>query len=276
MNQRLSETMMSWKRFWFVPVILAFVMTAFAGAVQAGEPDEQGGWEFKAALYLWALSLEGDVTVKGQKSDVDVGFDDILDELNFAGMIAFSGRKGHWGFWGDVIYANLGHSTDIGGIIRVDPDMDMLMLTGGGSYRLGTWALSDAPGKEVPTVAVDALLGVRYTYLDLKLDFDLFPDPKGDEGWVDPLIGVRSPWALSKRWDLSLGGDIGGFGVGSDFTWHAFGLVGYRFGLFGEDNAQIFGGYRAFSQDYDTGSGADKFEWDVIMHGPILGLSISF
>lgn len=267
---------MSRKRFWVFPVIIAFIMTAFAGAVQASQPDEQGGWEFKTALYLWALSVEGDVTLKGRKSDVDVGFGDILDELNFAGMLAFSGRKGHWGFWGDVIYANLGNATHIGGIIRVDPDMDMLMLTGGGSYRLGTWAFSDAPGKEVPTVALDALVGVRYTYLDVKLDFDLLPDLRGDEGWVDPLIGVRSLWHLSKRWDLSLGGNVGGFGVGCDFTWHAHGLVGYRFGLFGEDNAQIFGGYRALSQDYDTGSGLDKFEWDVIMHGPILGLSISF
>ena len=94
---------MSRKRFWVFPVIIAFIMTAFAGAVQASQPDEQGGWEFKTALYLWALSVEGDVTLKGRKSDVDVDFGDILDELNFAGMLAFSGRKGHWGFWGDVI-----------------------------------------------------------------------------------------------------------------------------------------------------------------------------
>jgi hypothetical protein len=175
-----------------------------------------------------------------------------------------------------VIYANLGHTTHIAGIIGVDPKMNMLMLTGSGFYRLATWALSDRPGKEVPSVAVDALVGVRYTYLDVNLDIDFFPDRKGDQGWVDPLIGVRSLWHLSKRWDLSLAGDVGGFGVGSDFTWHADGLIGYRFDLFGEENAQVFGGYRALSQDYDTGSGFDKFEWDVIMHGPILGLSISF
>jgi hypothetical protein len=278
MNQRLSESMRSWKRFWVLPVIVAFIMTAFAGAVQAGEPDERGGWEFRTALYMWALSLEGDVTVKGQKSDVDVGFDDILDELNFAGMLAFSGRKGNWGFWGDAIYANLGHTTHIGGIIRVrvDPDMNMLMLTGGGSYRLGNWVLSDRPGKEVPTVAVDALVGVRYTYLDITLDFDLLPDPKGDQDWVDPLVGARSLWALSKRWNLSLAGGVGGFGVGSHFTWHAHSLVGYRFDLLGEDNAQVFGGYRALYQDYTDGSGVDKFEWDVTLHGPILGLSIHF
>lgn len=36
-------------------------------------------------------------------------------------------------------------------------------------------------------------------------------------------------------------------GVGADFAWSAFGLIGFRFGLFGEDNARVFAGYRALS-----------------------------
>jgi hypothetical protein len=38
----------------------------------------------------------------------------------------------------------------------------------------------------------------------------------------------------------------------------------------------VIAGYRALSQDYDDGSGADRFEWDVTLHGPLLGLSIGF
>jgi len=34
--------------------------------------------------------------------------------------------------------------------------------------------------------------------------------------------------------------------------------------------------HRARYQDYTDGSGADKFEWDVTLHGPILGLAIGF
>ena len=47
----------------------------------------------------------------------------------------------------------------------------MEFLTAGGFYRLGTWDLSDAPAKEVTTVAVDVFAGARYTYLDMELDF---------------------------------------------------------------------------------------------------------
>jgi hypothetical protein len=93
---------------------------------------------------------------------------------------------------------------------------------------------------------------------------------------VDPLVGARAHFHLSERWSLSLEGNVGGFGVGSDFAWHASGAIGYRFSLFGEDNARLLGGYRALSQDYETGSGDDKFEWDVTLHGPIVGLAIAF
>ena len=64
--------------------------------------------------------------------------------------------------------------------------------------------------------------------------------------------------------------------MASDFTWHAGGLVGYRFDLFGEKDAKFIGGYRALSWDYEDGSGLNKFEWDVTLHGPILGLVIAF
>jgi hypothetical protein len=54
------------------------------------------------------------------------------------------------------------------------------------------------------------------------------------------------------------------------------GLEGYRFDLLWEKDAKLFGGYRALSRDYQEDSGMDKFEWDVVMHGPILGLGITF
>lgn len=75
---------------------------------------------------------------------------------------------------------------------------------------------------------------------------------------------------LSDRWDLSLRGDIGGFGIGSDFTWQMTALLGYRFPLFGADATAAIG-YRILDQNYDDG-----FEWDMTLHGPVLGLGIRF
>lgn len=264
-------------RILFILVMVVFIFSPFAPAVATEEkPGSQSGWEFQAAPYLWAIALNGDATVKGQEADVEVSFSDIWDELNIALMLEYEARKGHWGLWGNTIYANLGKSNaDVDGI-KIEPTAKVLWQGAGGFYRLGTWDLAESSGKNTPSVTVDTYLGVRYTYLDLSLDIKGFDNVDGDKHWVEPLAGVRTQWALSEKWAINLAGDIGGVAFGSDFAWDAFGLVGYRFNLFGEDNARAFAGYRALSQDYTDGSGDDKFKWDVTLYGPVLGLVINF
>ena len=153
----------------------------------------------------------------------------------------------------------------------------------GGFYRLGTWDLANHAGDKTPSVTVDTYFGARYTDLDVEIDYkfdgifrSFRNDVSKDKSWLEPLIGARTIWDLSERWTLTLAGDIGGIVAGSDFAWNAVSLMGYRFSLFAEKDAGILAGYRALSQDYDDGSGNDKFEWDVTLHGPILGLLVQF
>lgn len=51
---------------------------------------------------------------------------------------------------------------------------------------------------------------------------------------------------LTDRWSLRLAGDVGGFGVGSDFTWAAQGLLDYRLPL-GRFDTVLGVGYQALS-----------------------------
>ena len=285
MNQKLFGLLQPKKSLLFL-MIVAFMMAALAPSVTAEEKPAESGWEFHIAPYLWAISMDGNAGVKGLDFDVDMPFSDIWDQLNFALMLAYEARKGPWGLWGDTIYANLGDDNVGGprGLTNIEPTVKVFWQGLGGYYRLGTWDLSNAPGKpgkKTPTVTVDTYAGLRYTYLDLKLDFkgifrNRVNDVSDHKSWVEPLVGARTIWGLSERWTVTLAGDIGGFGMGSDFAWDAFGLIGYRFGLFGEDNARVLAGYRALSQDYTDGSGRDKFKWDITMYGPILGLDIGF
>jgi hypothetical protein len=38
----------------------------------------------------------------------------------------------------------------------------------------------------------------------------------------------------------------------------------------------ILAGYKALGQDYETGSGPQRFRWDTVMHGPVLGFTVRF
>ncbi len=75
---------------------------------------------------------------------------------------------------------------------------------------------------------------------------------------------------IADKWSLSLYGDIGGFGVSSDFTWQGFGLIDFQ----PWKNVAFIAGYRAIGTDYETGSGTDKFTFDTTVHGPIIGVDI--
>jgi len=264
-------------------VIVAFILAAFGQSVAAEEKPTESAWEFHVTPYLWAISMNGNATVKGLEADVDLSFSDIWDELNFAFMAEYEARKGNWGLWGNTIYANLGGSNVEGpaGLAKINPTVNAFWQGLGGYYRLGTWDLADAPDKKTPSVTVDTFLGARYTNLDAKIDFKgvfsgFINNVDQRQSWVEPLLGTRTIWDFYERWTLTMAGDIGGVAFGSDFAWSAFGLIGYRFNLFGENNARVLAGYRALSQDYTDGSGRDKFQWDVTLYGPILGLLIQF
>ena len=76
--------------------------------------------------------------------------------------------------------------------------------------------------------------------------------------------------------ELFLRGDIGGFGVGSDFSWQAIGAYGFEFGTYNGIRFSGVIGYRALYVDYVQGEGRQRYEYDMLQHGPILGISARF
>jgi hypothetical protein len=256
--------------------LAAGLWIAASAASGAAEQLVSDKWQFQVTPYTWALALDGDVTVKGVKSSPSVSFRDILSNLDYALMVEGEARKGRYGLYANAIYADLSVTDKVSGV-RIRTDGQTLWAGAGTYYRLGPWALSGSEGASGPSVVVDPYAGARYTYVNTKLKIrDGGPQVDGNKNWVDPIVGIRTIWQLTPKWSVTAFGDIGGFGLGSDSTWQAAGLVGYRFGLFGDDNARFLAGYRALYQKYKSGSGSNEFKWDMTLSGPTLGLAIDF
>jgi hypothetical protein len=66
------------------------------------------------------------------------------------------------------------------------------------------------------------------------------------------------------------------FGVGSDFSWQAIGAYGFEFGTYQGITFSGVISYRALSVDYVQGESRRRYEFDMIQHGPILGISARF
>jgi len=259
------------------------------------------GWQFRVTPYAWAPSVNGDVTVRGRTVDIDMSFWDLFDsgdsKVELDSLLALMGyveaRKGPWGIYGDVVWGNFDFSG--GAVKQRNPIADLnvsarakaglgyeiTMAEGGLTYEVANWG---------GATALDLLGGARYWNQDL--DLSLAVDTSVDLGklglersgsravaksgtleWVDPFVGLRVRHELAPGRELQFLGDIGGFGVGSDLTWQLFAGYSFDFSIWRSTLLHGLVGYRALAVDYTQDSGTNKNNLDLILHGPVVGLS---
>lgn len=228
-------------------------------------------WQFSVTPYVWAVNLDGNARVGRLETDVDAPFHETVKDLSFGVIAYLEARRDRFAFYVNPVFSRVQDTESVEGF-DIDATADIGVFGAGVSYRVGEWHAGEATGGVLRTIAVEPLAGVRWTYLRVELDGNKgLPQTDQNENWFDPIIGARAGVGILDRWQIGVEGDFGGFGVGSDFTWQALGLVGYRFEAFGlRQTLQI--GYRALDQDYDNGN----FKWDVLQHGPVIGLTTKF
>ena len=235
--------------------------------------EDSGDWRFSVTPYAWLLSGEGDVAVRGRSARVDKKFRDLLENIDVVLEGQFEAWKGDWGFWADITYANVG-TTEQAGPIGVDSDAEVVLGGLGLLHRFVETPLDDGGRR----LAVDGAVGAFYTYLDNDLDLAA-PGPvtfsgKKDLDWIDLALSARVSADLTENLRLSLRGDVGGFGFGSssELTVGALALLGYRLG----EPSRLWVGYRVLDIDYERNSGPDLFEFDILLHGPVIGFQFEF
>jgi hypothetical protein len=268
-----------------IPTLL-FLTTLGSPSAYAQEQQEPPAnvdeWQFTVIPYLWMMGIEGEVTVGPASADVDAGFDDILDALDFGGQVHLEAQKGKWGLFLDPTYLAVSADDDVSsprGTFSADIDVDLeaWLVEFGGFYRV----IENPVGNDGSrTVTFDVLAGARYMALEAEVDIEgagpLGLDIKRDDNkdWIDPIVGGRIFYDITEKVSLGLRADIGGFDVGdsSDFAWNILAAIGYDI----NQNMTLWAGYRHLDVDYDDGSGSDLFVYDVEVSGPMAGLAIHF
>jgi len=232
-------------------LILASVLLGFGANLQA----ENGDWEYVFAPYLHGASLDGTVAVRGREADIDVSFSEALENLEFGFQGHFEARNEKWIILSDITYMGLG----VG--ISSPPaniDFNQWIVEGGAGYRA--------------TENVELLFGGRFNRLDGKINFQgpLGVKVEGNENWFDPYIGARLNLPLGERASVLVRGDIGGFGVGSDFAWTFTPSFVFR----ATEKISFVAFYRFIDTDYKNED--NGFVFDVQTTGPGAGLAMHF
>jgi len=224
-------------------------------------------WHFLLEPYVMFPNMHGSMGLGAlPNAQVDEDPGDIFSNLQFGAMIYAEAIKGFWTFGSDITYMKL--KADVSaknGVVSGSAEMEQLALEIAGMRKLAPWFE----------------LGLAFQLNHIKSGVDLFINTSGglqertskiDESWVDPSILTRVKFDLSKKWFFQFRGNIGGGGIGSDLYWQLQSYFGYRF----SQRFQMSAGYRVIYIDYETGSGDDRFVYDMTTFGPVLRFGFNF
>jgi hypothetical protein len=228
-------------------------------------PDE---WRFSITpLALWAFSVDGDITIRGRKKNIDLDFDDVLDKADgMLGVHAEVGR-GAWTGYLDFSYMKFEDDRTRGGI-DVEATLEWLTVEGGLTYAFRPLQLGPV------SLLIEPLVGLRYTTVEAELENGF--DADKDVDWLDPIVGARLTMPLPYRFFLLARGDVGGFGISDDtseLTWNFVGGVGYRWPITPTFAISFFGGYRIYDIDFE---GDNRNKLDLEFKGPLVSLTLHF
>lgn len=239
-----------------------------------GDPCCSPCTRFSLTLGLWIWGIDGTVGNNGREVDVDADWTDtleILDKIEFAADVRARLTTGRWSFNLGIDGSTLADSADfVDGRITVDGELDLWVLQGHVGYNVAGGRIGCSPC--APIGCLEAYAGARAWWVeaDVEASGTAAPGQRIDasESWVDPIVGLRGDLRFAGGWFGLLEVDVGGFGVGSDFSWHVLAAVGYRF----SEHVALEVGWKHLDVDYEDGG----FVFDAALSGPFLAMTFTF
>jgi len=257
-------------RFAFTATILFLVLFFFSysSPVSAQDTTNVKKWNFSTDVYLLFPYMKGDIGVGNEvTAPVDAAPGDIFSKLKMGGMLYLEAHNNKWAVTSDLIFMHLkqdiapGKFWDYG-----TAGAKQLVWEPAGFYRLASF--------------LEVGVGGRLNNLQASIEGRRNAFPAGtyevsesaSKTWFDPILITRLTADIRDKWLFQFRGDLGGFGVGSKFTWQFQAYAGYKF----TKVFQLTAGYRYMSMDYDKGTDTSRFIYDVDTFGPEISFGFHF
>jgi hypothetical protein len=229
------------------------------------EDDDQ--WHFTVSPYLWFPWVHGTVGAFGHDASFSVTPSDLLSHARFGLLGAVEARRNRILSPIDMIWLRLKatQALPFPGQFATSANVtaNVFILT----PKVGFRVINQDRFK------ADFLTGVRYFYFGQSLNFS--PSRLGlnfskSQNWVDPLVGGRIQASFSPKTMVTIAGDVGGWGTGSQIDYQVVGLLGYKV----KPNWTLQGGYRYLYFDRERGGPAGATA-NLAMSGIVLGVTMN-
>jgi len=250
--------------------VFAIGFVSLVSCLQArAQNATDGQWHYLVQPYIMFPNMKGETGVRELPLiSIDENPGDIFENLQMGAMFYAEAQNDRWTFSTDTLYMNLGSDisrNEPGLIEEINVDVSQI-----------GWELA-AMRRITPQYELG--LGLTYNQIDVDMRIAVgLPGPPSEisggleEDWIDPTIVARGTWPINDKWFVQARGNIGGFGVGSDLMWQLMADVGYQ----PSEKWFMTFGYRIIDIDYEHGSGADRFVYDVQTFGPVARVGFRF
>lgn len=230
-------------------------------------PASDNQWHIAVSPYLWFPGVHGTIGALGHDADYSASPGDLLSNFRFGLMGAVEARRNRLLTTVDMMWIRLKDDKALPfpnvGANSATIKMTEFLLTPNVGFRL-------IDGK---MIKADALAGIRYWHFGENVTFSpgtLGFDFSKSQNWVDPVVGGRIVTALSPKVGITVAGDVGGWGTGSQLEYQVVGLLGYKV----KQNMTLQVGYRYLYVDYEKNGGRDAFV-KATTAGVIFGVTIT-
>ncbi len=222
-------------------------------------------WHLSVSGYLWLPGVHGNVGALGRTVAVSASPGDLLSNFRF-GIMGFI----------EPSYKRIIFPVDLMWI-RLEDDKAIPfpnLEVNNANIKGGELILTPKIGYRIvdrEKLKIDALTGFRYWHFSENLKFtpsNLNLNFSSSQNWVDPLVGGRITVPLSPKVAVTIAGDVGGWGVGSQLDYQAVGLLGYRI----KPALTLQAGFRYLDVDYTSAGTVINLATSGVMFGITLNL----
>jgi hypothetical protein len=221
------------------------------------------GWQIAIGPYLWASSVDANVSLGGPVSTgADIGFIPLERHARYGAEILAEVRHGRFAISGDLMYgaaAVTGSTSIASAMVTLTGNASSLLVDGAASYQV--------LGDEDALFSLEARAGIRYqrTVVSgaVSLAGAMLQTPDAVDDGSDVLVGTRAVLRPTHRVFLSGMFDVGVAGV-SNSTWSATADAGVRV----TSHVQVMAGWRTLVMERSLVS--------LTLHGPRVAMQLVF
>ena len=243
-----------------VPIAVFCATIVLPARATLAQSDDD--WHSSFTPYGWLAGMSGVVGFAGSASSVDLGFSDVLENLDMSvGALLEFGRR-RWLARLDVTFVAMSDSRAVeeGSESTVIVEFEQTMLQPEIGYTV----------VQAPWGGIDLFGGGRYWHPKIDVSADApggsVDIGSGSRSWFDGIAGARVRFDPAERWHLFAKGDVGA--GGSKLTWQAFGGLGFDV----SGCCALTAAYKHLDVNYER----DALVSDNYTSGATLGFEIRF